>query len=318
MRRACAGLVAGALAVLCAAGCGEKSPPGGSGGATGSSTPADAGAPAANANAADGIRTAYAALGQPLLDAAKDGKGADPLLAQHAADLDRLGEALKSSSCDFGVDYSKGMAAELPHIPQMRALARVLRADAARLAAAGDVDGSAKRTAAVLRLAVQVARPARTSIELLVAGAIAHLGLDFIGEHPELAKAAWKTDVQQALSSVGQGGTLNSTAIVKAEGELTVKSLREGKMMDMTGAGGRNWNTASQADRTAAADKLAAIYSDVAKAWDAPDAVSKLQELTKRASEEGVGDLVPPFEKLRESIDKVRSGVGAANTALRK
>lgn len=269
---------------------------------------------------ASAILSVYDSLGQSLMDAARTGapEGVDGQLAQHAGELDRLCEALNSPTCDFGVDYSMGLETDLPHLAKIRALARVLRADALRLLAAGDLDGAARRTAGILRLGVAVAQPARSSIELLIASACAQLGLQFVTEHPQLSGAAWKTDIQQAISSVGKGDTLNSSGILRREGELIASSLREGKMRSTGNPADRNWAVASQADRDAAAAKIEAINAESVRVWSGPDAVSKLKELVQRARDEGVGDLVAPLDRIREALEQVRTTSAAASMALRK
>lgn len=55
--------------------------------------------------------------------------------------------------CDFGVEYSQGIAAMLPHLGKMRMGSRFLAADARRLAREGKPDDAAERVAAMFHMA---------------------------------------------------------------------------------------------------------------------------------------------------------------------
>lgn len=258
------------------------------------------------------------ALGPTLLSAVNNSQPADAELARHAADIDRLIEATRSAPADFGVDYTAGLATMIPHLGMTRELTRVLRADAARLLAAGDADGAAKRIAAILRLAAQLAKPAHTVIEVLVACALAQTAADFIAENPALAGAAWKTDIQNAIVPLNVADPFNSSAVVARDGEMVVRALREGKTVDMSSMGGRNWTTVSQADRDAAAAKLQALNAEAVTAWTAPDAVTRLAALADRAQAQGVGDVFSRLDKARAAVDKTRDSLRRADAALSK
>lgn len=258
------------------------------------------------------------ALGPALLTAVNNGQPADAELARHSGELDRLVEATGSAPADFGVDYSQGLGTMIPHLGTTRELSRVLRADAARLLAAGNPDGAAKRTAAVLRLAAQVAKPAHTIIEMLVACALAQSAADFVTENPALAGAAWKTDIQNAIVSVNLADPFNSSVAVARDGDMVVRALREGKTVDMSSMGGRNWTTVGQAERDAAADRLQAINAQAVAAWNAPDAVTRLGALAARAQAEGVGDVFSRLDNARKAVDRVRDSLKRADAALSK
>lgn len=270
-------------------------------------------------NPAATYREVYAALGKELLAAVQNNQPADSMLTAHAPDIERLVEATRASGCDFGVDYSGGLATELPHLAMTRALARVLRADPARLLAAGDAAGASKRVAAIERLAAHVLDPAQSVIELMVACALGQLGAEFVNENAGLAKGAGKPDLQQAIKNLQQRVSKNTGTIVRRDGDMVIKSLREGKMLDMSSAAdGRDWTKVSKPEREAAAKKLVAIYAEIGKVWDAPDAVSRLEALGKRAKDEGVGDLFPALDKSRKAVDELKKALGKASTALNK
>ena len=271
---------------------------------------------AAGVNAADTYKAVHAALGTPLLEAVRGDGPAPVLLKEHARDIDRLVEASRSATCDFGVDYTAGMDTMMPHLAMVRDLARVLKADAARLLAAGDLDGAAKRIATIERIAAHVLQPAHSIIELLVVSAVAQLGTGFVADNASVANAPWKTDIQQALVDLEAQLAGRAATIVRLDGEMVVKALRAGKMVDMRVAGGRDWTGASQAERDAAAATLAAIHGEVGRAWDAPGGAVRLGALEQQAKNEGVGDLMSPLAKTRRAVDDLQAALVKANRTL--
>ncbi len=292
---------------VCVVACDKKAASGGGG----STAPVDT-------NAALVYTSVHAALGKPLLEAVGEGTKGDAMLAAHAADVERLVEATNSADCDFGVNYAQGMDVLLPHLGTTRALARVLRADASRLLAAGDPDGAAKRTAAIFRLAVQVTKRAQTVIELLVGAAIAHLGAELVYSNAALSRAAWKTDIQRAILEVEASGTLRSGAIVHAEGQMLLKSLHDGTMIDMSANGGRNWKAVSQSERDEAAKTLTPILAEMDRAWASSDGPGQLDAIVEKAKPGGVGDLLPALGHVRKSVTDLKAELKKASAALSK
>lgn len=302
-------IVPALLALAAIPSCGEK--PGSTPAPATSSTPA-------TANAADTYRTIGAELGQPLLDAAREGNVSDDLLTQHAAQIDRIIEASRAETCDFHIDWSQGLNTLLPHLADLRAIARVIKADARRALAAGDLDAAAKRVAAIFRLSSHIVQNGRSVIELLVADAIAELGAEFVKTNPQLASAAWKTDIQQAIAKLREGGTLHSGRIVRDECKSIIDSLRDGKVPDASSFGGRNWAAVSQSEREEAASKLEPILNDLVAAWDGPDAAPQLAAIMQRGHSAGVSDLIPALDKARTAVDKLKVSIAAAEKVLAK
>jgi hypothetical protein len=249
-----------------------------------------------------------------MLDAVAMETHTDAMLREHTADLDKLSDGLKAETFDFGRDSTEDVA----QLGQCRAVARVLRADAKRLLAEGDKDGAARRVAAIVRLGTGVAGPGRNLLDVMTGMALVSMAADFVKSNPALAEAAWKTDLQQALQAVGRGGTLNSIAALRSEIDGAVSSLRKGEPLDMRGTGGREWSSASAAEREDAAAKLAGLRDDLLRAWEAPDAVFQVKAVVARAKEQGIEEFVGILGQLRESIEKLRVDVGAANSVLRK
>lgn len=240
------------------------------------------------------------------------------LLVQHQPEITRLIEATRLPDCDFGVDWSKGLEAEMPQLGSVRGLARALKTDGERLIAAGDIEGAAVRAAALLRLATHISMHGGSQIELLIAIVVAQLGVDFVNANPKLSSAAAKSEIQQALSGISANGTLNAMAILRSEATLTPRSLRDGTGIDMKMVGGRDWSKVSAADREVAAKKLEALWADTLVAWEGPGPVAALEKLSVRAKTEGVSDLFVGPDKIRKSFDALRAAIGQANAMLRK
>lgn len=104
----------------------------------------------------------------------------DPKAAALLADtnnqriIKHLLRAAEMQDADWGIEYSDGINALLPHLSKLRFSARLLAADARRVAAANDPVGAAVRIAAISGLATHCAND-RTMISSLVSCAIADL-----------------------------------------------------------------------------------------------------------------------------------------------
>lgn len=78
------------------------------------------------------------------------------LIDRAAPIVDNVIRASQQGYSDFGLDYSQGFDLLLPHLGQMRSLARLVQADSAMHMADGDGAGAAQRIAALYRLADHV------------------------------------------------------------------------------------------------------------------------------------------------------------------
>lgn len=98
-------------------------------------------------------------------------------LAEIADFMDDLERASREVHCDFQVRYEDGYAALLPHLGHMRNFARLLVADARRLALAGDTRGAADRLATMFRMARHITGD-RILISSLVSAAITDMAIE--------------------------------------------------------------------------------------------------------------------------------------------
>ena len=271
---------------------------------------------ATSTNAADTYRKVHASFGKSMLAALDSEKNVDAQLVAHAADIDALLTAAALPECDFQVDYSASLAMELPHVTSMRSLSRALKADATRLLATGDRDGAARRVAAMMRMGDQLGRSSRVIIEMLVASAIANSGAQFVIENPSLAQAAWKSDIQQAIAKLVQNEAFASGLVAQRDLMFTATSLRDGTALDLSSLGGRDWSTASTADREAAAREIESVANDLPAAWGARDSIARLKALTARSKNALAGELMPRLDSVRKGMDMFLAAVSKANETL--
>ncbi len=73
-------------------------------------------------------------------------------LVDAQAGITTIVRAAKLQNADFGLEYSQGVGALLPHLGRLRGSARILAADARRLHAAGDTSAAVERVVALFAL----------------------------------------------------------------------------------------------------------------------------------------------------------------------
>lgn len=272
-------------------------------------------APASGPNAGD----AYLALAAVMDKAPRDANGdwTDAAIAQHAADIARVVEASRLPRCDFGTDYSQGLATMMPHLGKVRGVARALRGDARLHLVAGHPDKAAQSVGALFRLSAHVARPGRAIIEQMVAMAVADLGAKFVAEHPELAKAASKGEIIEGIAGVRRDLIDGAKVALAHERDMVVSALRSHDQVQLLAQYLPKLGNASKAEREAAAKRVEALCADAIAAWDAPDAVARLKGLVERAQSEGVAEVFVGWDKLRASMDRLKEACDKAGATVK-
>lgn len=277
----------------------------------GPSTPS-APIPPSPSNAADVYRSLGTSLGKAF-DLAGDSGGDDVLRAKDA-DVRALVAATRAPVCNFGIDYSKGLETELPHLSQMRSLARVLAGDASRQLAAGDASAAADRVAALFGMSLHLANSSRTVIEVLVASAVAELGTNAVKDKQGLKSAPNKAEIQKAAEAFAAAMKQAVPTVVQSDLGGSIVSLRAGTVPDSTTGGGTNWPTVPQAERDAVATKLEALRPRLIEAVGKPDAVAQLDAITKEAGPR-CAEFIGFFGRLvtkAQMAQKAAEDVGAA------
>lgn len=160
--------------VACLTACGREAP-----------TP-DLGPSTSVTNAADEYRSLHVAMGPQLVASLGQSSGelspeVNRLLPSAQPVVARLVWATRLERCEWGIDYGAGAETELPHLPKLRDLARLLRAHAQQAARSGDMDTAAEDVAAIVRLSRHVG--GESAIEAMVAFAMLRVGTDLAVEH---------------------------------------------------------------------------------------------------------------------------------------
>jgi hypothetical protein len=81
-----------------------------------------------------------------------------PLVEQNKDAIETMIRGTQLPYCDWGIEYDRGPEAPIAHLPKARALARLNRLNAERLASAGDYDASIRATIAGIRFAQHMAQ----------------------------------------------------------------------------------------------------------------------------------------------------------------
>lgn len=256
------------------------------------------------------------------------------LLEENQTHLDMVMRAASMRDCDWGIDYDKGFEALISHVTPLRRDARMLDADAARLAKT-DPEAAARRLAAMFGMARQ-GREDGILISSLVGTAIAKSAT---------VRAGWMLD-QHFMTPAAAEIILNAARALPTDDPFGVRSsiASEGVVMlesvkrNYTGpdAGrrflslltrdgdeveGRAAVEAMNGEQLAAAmEQAARYYTDVVAVWERPDAASELAAIAER--EEQYGPLAPvvapAFNKGWTSQNDVKQQVAALVQRLEK
>jgi hypothetical protein len=251
------------------------------------------------------------------------------LLDDHQGWMRMVLRATAAPEADFGVEFSEGINALLPHLGYMRATARVMACDARRCMAAGDMDGACERVAAMYRMARHCTQD-HTLISALVSIAITSLAdsqtqiiidtnrLTADGKRmllPEAQKLAepdaWAVKRGIEGERFWTTGWLRSIATGPDAGKKLVDQLTP--MMNAP-ANGDVYKQIAKMDEDEVAkllDDANKFYDDVLKVWDDQDAVQKLHDLEEAMGKGTYGIIaqcvVPALTKSRQSDTKARA-----------
>ena len=242
--------------------------------------------------------------------------------------LDDLDRASREPVCDFQVRYEDGYNALLPHLGSMRDFARLLVADARRLALAGDEQGAAARLATVLRMARHLAAD-RVLISSLVSAAMANLAiqeahwlLDRTGDVRQVREA-----LLPAIQRFPEHDPHGVEAALRTERDFVASLARSFhgpqagrefvEMFQLMGGGGHFDSIAGALSSLngeqfrAQIDQAVDAFDLVFEAWAADDAPIELDRLGERYAAGDFGSValvvVPAFGKTYEQDAKARS-----------
>ncbi|MHC5113775.1 MAG: hypothetical protein ACYTGP_05045 [Planctomycetota bacterium] len=295
--------------------------------ACGSSEPPPADAPDAETAAPSGpnagpeYRRIYSALGAAFDNALSDGYGLGDIsprtagvLERQQTHLDALAAASRIERCDFGTDYSQGMATLMPYLAEMRQLAKLADADVYRLTQDMQRDVAAERIATIVRLSRHAVGEHRTLLEQLVGMAILSLACQTTDALLErgLMDAAGKEVVAAELRRLDADDPLDARASMRGEGELTISAIETGAGMDQHG---RTWAMITAAQKTEGVEDVRAIFADADAAWDSPTAVADIRRIQDRVTDGEVTEhivaklVMPDLSKHREQAARLSTMV---------
>jgi len=210
--------------------------------------------------------------------------------------------AAKIDSADFGVEYSQGIGALLPHLSKMRAASRLLAADSRREVAENHADDAADRVAAVFSLARHCTHD-RLLISALVSVAIdaqACSQADYLMTNSQLTEAG-KQKILAAMDRFRSADPFGIKSAIKGERYWCVVWIRA----QCAAPGGADLfakqilplledNPDSPDIKTIREMDLKAINADLDKAdgfytaaidaFDHPDGLDRLGALEKKAA----------------------------------
>lgn len=284
-----------------------------------------------------GISEIYDAMQEDDGVLAPGSEGAKAMIErQQVVDLALKGAFM--DECDFEVDYSQGFDTLLPHLGQVRALSKLVAVDARRLEVAGDVSGSATRTAALYRMADHISEDG-VLIGSLVGMAIANVA------NQQTARLAGKelSDkdrklILDAIDVVSTDDPFNVLTAIEMEKEIIVswlpqkfsgedagRQFLEGMTMFGEGPTAEQREVFGSMDEQAfldAVDLAASSYDEVIAAFDAPDMAERLADIERRVADGEFGPValvaVPSFGKVFENATRARGDLAAAREQLDK
>lgn len=250
------------------------------------------------------------------------------LLEKNQPHVAMVMRAASMPEVDWGIDYDQGFQALISHVTPLRRDARMLNADAARLALAGDPEGAAKRIAAMLRMAGQ-ARQDGILISSLVGTAIAKSAA---------ARATWMIDrgqmtpaaagiVLEAARALLTDDPFGARSSIAAEGLVLLESSRRqytgpdaGKRFAAIIAPGEQADERAlgQVEAMDGAGLMAALvrveryYRDAVSVWDQPDAAQQLGAMAGNLEKYGLMApiLAPSFTKVWKDQAAARETLG--------
>ncbi|MEM7756251.1 MAG: hypothetical protein AAF297_11510 [Planctomycetota bacterium] len=253
----------------------------------------------------------------------------DERLAKYLTDardvLDGFERASQLPNCDFGVELELGHHALLTHLGGLRAVARVLAADAYRLALDEQPVRAANRVATLHRLAEHLASD-RVAISALVGVALHALAADTttrLLDHDLLTPEA-KAVLTEAIDEVDPSNPSGVRGAIVGESvwvlDVLERSARSNdtkviadmvELIDSTGANDsiRELRDARPSAVLKAIEQAREYQSLIIEHWDDPDAVAKLEGLQAMVASNAFGPIAKNFSiaapRVRASTDRI-------------
>jgi uncharacterized protein YdbL (DUF1318 family) len=226
------------------------------------------------------------------------------------AALDSAVAATQLQHCHWGLRYSKGFSAQMPHLAQIRSLSRLILADARILDAEGNHRPALERCLTTYRLAGHVGDDVLISflVSVSVSAQATKCVTDILNQMP--ADAGTLTWLKGQLATV-PAATLTASKAMALEREVALDSLRPERVESLAQAlatpGGKSVEEIRKAANEQVLGRAREYYSNfmgsvlALLSGQTPyvEAHAKLQELAKQMEQDAAKD---PAVKLIETI----------------
>ncbi len=247
-------------------------------------------------------------------------------LSENQGVIRQLLRATRIEECEWGVEYSQGFGALMPHLGKLRAATRVLAADSRRLANDGKVEDAAERVAAIFRMARHAAQDP-VLISSLVGLAIHNAGkteLEWLVTNGHLSDAGRK-NIADAVVQIPASDPFKFHDAIKMERDIALEWIKK----EFTGpAAGRRFLAefampANDDDAAVAqvrkynaqelaegVDMMRPAYDEAIAAWGKPDAGERLRAIEGRVNSGAFGPVAKlMFPALNRSHEAYERGI---------
>lgn len=269
-------------------------------------------------------------LDKPVTEEAKK------ILQGHQGEIGAFIRAGKMTNCDFGIEWSHGFGALLPHLAKCRNTARWLGLDAARLVQEGKQEEAAERVAAIYNLAAHVGND-RILISSLVSIAICSVGDRTAAMVMDSARLTVPTrDLLLAAARRVRQSEFGVPGAIRGERAMAqmwlstqfdgpdagAKFLRSDGAVLLDNSGENAARQAPVRKQIQAMDgamfkadlaRMAPYYDALLGVWDRPDAEDQIKALEQRLQKGEFGQfamiLAPSFDKAHVSHVKARKNL---------
>jgi hypothetical protein len=248
-----------------------------------------------------------------------------PIVEENSAAVQMLKRATELPECNWGLEYSRGAAMSIGHLPKARVLARLNALYGARQMAKGDTVGAVNTWLAGLHFAQDIGKDIGL-IGLLSAkpAFLANLHLLAQAVQSGLVNAELQSKIRSQLQKLPNDG-LNWTDSIKAEawaGEDGLKYLANAPNFQETYKEFFSQPPPQPAHPPTPAEiaSFRSYMNDIVAAFKLPDSqtqerLSALKERTKSMNP-AVQSVIPGYQKLNETRKQVSSDVQLLNKAL--
>lgn len=252
------------------------------------------------------------------------------LLEDNQPLIKRLIAASRMPFCDWGIRYEDGFGALLPHLGHMRNYARVLAADARRLALIGRTDDAALRLVTCIRMSAQLTldRVLISSLVSMAMNALAMNQAEIIARDYGMSDA-WRKQIIAAARGMLTDDPFGTRACIQMEKTLAVNSItpfykgkgedagrelaKQLKLWQLGSEGLKELEVLNEQQLDEQIDLMNRYYAALTSLWTAKDAQERLAELEERLTRGDFGLLVrqfaPALTKCRASTDKAVKGI---------